>query len=179
MKLVLISLILLAFSTTATGQLERDKGIELYRLGEFSEAIKIFERLQENGHADDPTRTYLGAAYVKTGRNDHAIEVFRKIDSFGVLKSPVVYDRDIKFNKKPAAKFDKAVKLAERAGRVRLAVEFKQDGRVGFILPFSTTSEKLLEGAFNAATSIRFDPAIRDGKPVSVVMIVEYSFEIM
>ena len=178
MKIFFVSIILIAFSTVIFGQSEREKGIELFRLGEYTNAIEVLEKLYTSSEADYPTAVYLGASYVKTGKKDRAIEVFLTANAFGAPKYPIIDERKIKINKKPAAKFSKSVKLMERSGRVRLAVELKHDGKVGFIFPFSTTSEKLLGGGIDAAMAIRFDPAIKNGKLVSVVLIFEYSFQI-
>ena len=178
MKIFFVSIILIAFSTVIFGQSEREKGIELFRLGEYTNAIEVLEKLYTSSEADYPTAVYLGASYVKTGKKDRAIEVFLTANAFGAPKYPIIDERKIKINKKPAAKFSKSVKLMERSGRVRLAVELKHDGKVGFIFPFSTTSEKLLGGGIDAAMAIRFDPAIKNGKLVSAVLIFEYSFQI-
>ncbi len=57
-----------------------------------------------------------------------------------------------------------------------MAVEFKEDGSVGFVFPFMASSEKLIDGANAAAKATKFKPAVLNGRPVTVVMIIDYSF---
>lgn len=178
MKSVFVLILTIAFSTGIIAQSDRDKGVELFRLGDYSKAIDVLETIRSTGKADYYTATYLGAAYVKTGREDLAREVFVKATTYGPAGKPFDGETKAVLKKKPMAKFDSSVKISEGSGHVKVAVEFKQDSTVGFIFPFYTTSEKLIKGAVEAASKIRFEPAVKDGKPVTVVLVIEYSFQI-
>jgi TonB family protein len=62
-------------------------------------------------------------------------------------------------------------------GVVRLKVTFLETGQIGAIkivsgMPFGAT-----ENAIEAAKKIKFVPAIKDGKPVTVSKTVEYRFK--
>jgi TonB family protein len=61
---------------------------------------------------------------------------------------------------------------------VRLLVGFSADGTVRHILIVKPLGFGLNEQAVRAARGIKFEPATKDGKPVSVVKQVEYSFSI-
>lgn len=176
-KIAFTSLFLLAFSASAFAQAERDKGIESYRRGEYSKAIEIFEKLRSTGEADYPAAIYLGAAYVKTGDKGRAIDIFGKSDTFKAPNPPIVYQRKFKLIEKPYAYFSDAAKGNDRSGRVRLAIELKYDGTIGFIFPFATSSEKLVEGAIQAAKAVKFQSPILDDKPVTMIIVLDYSFE--
>ncbi|MGI8812850.1 MAG: hypothetical protein ACR2IH_10055 [Pyrinomonadaceae bacterium] len=149
----------------------------MYRRGEYAKAIEVFEKLHSTGEADYPAASFLGAAYVKTGDKVRAIEIFGKLKTFKVSNPPTIYERKFRLVNKPYAAFSERAKGNDRSGRIRLAVEMKYDGTIGFIFPFATTSEKLVEGAIDATSAIRFDPPVLNGKPVTLIIVFEYSFE--
>lgn len=82
----------------------------------------------------------------------------------------------IKILTKPRANYTDSARAANIKGIVRLAVLFSAEGRVKYILVLKPLSNGLTEEAIKAARLISFEPQKKDGKPVSVVRIVEYSF---
>lgn len=173
MKLIVVLLLILTSSSVSSGQSDRDRGIELFRAGKYAEATELLEKLRTGGNADYTSALYLGASYVKAGQNQQATEIFGKLQTFPRPKNPTVYERKIKVKERPLPRFGRDV----GAGQIQLAVELKADGKVGFIFPVSSTSEILLQGAIDAAKKIKFEPAILNKDPVSVVLIFEYSFK--
>ncbi len=63
-------------------------------------------------------------------------------------------------------------------GTVRLRVEFLASGEIGKISPISTLPYGLTENAIEAASKIKFEPEIKNGKLISKFMVVEYAFVI-
>jgi len=70
-------------------------------------------------------------------------------------------------------------------GTVRLRVTFLASGEIGDIVFVSENSKNkklikngLVEQAIEAAKKIKFQPAKKNGEPVTVVKIIEYSFSI-
>jgi hypothetical protein len=63
-------------------------------------------------------------------------------------------------------------------GVVRLRVQFLENGKIGQIYPISTMPYGKTESAIEAAKLIKFQPAMKDGKPVAVNKVIEYSFTI-
>jgi periplasmic protein TonB len=57
-----------------------------------------------------------------------------------------------------------------------LSVVFGADGRLHDIRTVQGLPYGLTENAIEAAKKIRFQPAIRDGKPVSVRTVLEFNF---
>jgi TonB family protein len=88
----------------------------------------------------------------------------------------------IKFKEKPTPSYTAEARKAGIEGTVRLKVVFLATGRVGSIVVASVSDEKsfdefgLTKQAIKAAKKIRFEPARRDGVPINVVKIIEYSF---
>lgn len=79
---------------------------------------------------------------------------------------------------KPRAKYTDFARFFDIQGSVRLKVTFLSTGEIGSIqavrkLPLGLTAE-----AVEAARQMRFEPSRRDGKPISVTKLVEYSFTI-
>ena len=62
------------------------------------------------------------------------------------------------------------------SGTVRLQVEFLSSGEIGDVVPLNRLSDGLTESAVEAAKSIKFKPATKNDKPLTVTKIIEYSF---
>ena len=63
-------------------------------------------------------------------------------------------------------------------GTVVLSVVFGADGQIGDIKVIRGLPHGLTQKAIEAASKIRFEPAMKDGRPVSVRGYVEYSFKL-
>lgn len=62
------------------------------------------------------------------------------------------------------------------SGTIRLQVAFLSSGEIGDVVPLNTLPDGLTESAVEAAKSIKFKPATKNGKPLTVTKIIEYSF---
>ncbi|MFN0277167.1 MAG: energy transducer TonB [Pyrinomonadaceae bacterium] len=88
----------------------------------------------------------------------------------------------IKIKSRPSASHTTEARRADVQGVVRLRVTFLATGKIGNIdVVFVSDEEKfekygLTKQAIKAAKKIKFEPAKRDGNPVSIVKTVEYSF---
>lgn len=80
-------------------------------------------------------------------------------------------DKKIRLITKPAPKAPE-----QERGLVVLQTVFSWDGRVVNIQVVSTFGDKLTEAAIDAAQKIKFEPAMKNGKPVSMYMTLEYRF---
>jgi len=63
-------------------------------------------------------------------------------------------------------------------GAVRTRVVFLHDGTIGTVMPITKLPFGLTKSSVNAARSLQFQPALRDGKPYDVTKQVEYSFNL-
>jgi TonB family protein len=63
-------------------------------------------------------------------------------------------------------------------GVVRLRMVLASDGSVRHIIVLKALPRGLTESAINAARRIKFDPATKDGRPVSQYTTVEYNFNV-
>ncbi len=79
---------------------------------------------------------------------------------------------------KPHARYTDRARQTGVVGVIRLAVFFSETGRVTHTLLLKGLSGGLNENAVGAASSIKFEPARKDGKPISQIKIIEYSFNI-
>jgi Flp pilus assembly protein TadD len=76
------------------------------------------------------------------------------------------------------ARYTDAANLAGVMGTVVLMVVFADDGALKHILAIQELSHGLTEEAIKAARKIRFTPAMRDGKPLSVYGSLEFTFNL-
>ncbi len=77
---------------------------------------------------------------------------------------------------KPATEFTDAARQANISGMVRLRAVLSSDGQVKYILVLKPLSHGLTEAAIAASRKIKFEPAMKDGRPVSQFVILEYVF---
>src|SRR5215510_1369141 len=76
------------------------------------------------------------------------------------------------------AQYTEAARNAGVQGTVVLMVDFADEGVLKYILVLQGLSHGLTEQAIAAARKIRFDPAMRDGKPRSVIGNLEFTFKL-
>ena len=79
---------------------------------------------------------------------------------------------------KPQAAYTGDAREANVSGTVRLLVTFGADGKIGHILVLRDLDYGLTEQAVKAARAIKFEPVTENGKPVSSVRTIEYTFTI-
>ena len=78
----------------------------------------------------------------------------------------------------PRATYTNAARKAGVEGAVRLIILLSADGSVRHVLKLWGIGYGLDESAIRAAKAIKFEPKMRDGKPVPVVITREYTFSI-
>jgi TonB family protein len=76
------------------------------------------------------------------------------------------------------AQYTQEAKDNKVEGTVVLSVVFGADGQIGDIKVIKGLSYGLTQKAIEAASKIRFEPAMKDGQPVSVRGNLEYSFRL-
>jgi hypothetical protein len=74
---------------------------------------------------------------------------------------------------RPISKFDHGC----RQETIRLRIAFLETGEIGKISPISASSERLMQEAIEAAAKIRFSPAVKDGKRMTISKVLEYRFQ--
>lgn len=86
---------------------------------------------------------------------------------------------------KPKSNYTDKARKKGIEGTVRLRVTFLASGETGDVVYVSESSKKkkltkygLVERAIEAAKKIRFEPAKKNGQPISVIKLIEYSFTI-
>lgn len=97
--------------------------------------------------------------------------------AFAFGQTNKIYDTPVKIIYKPRAAWtEEAWRRAQLQGAVTLRVQFLENGKIGNIAVVSGLSHGLNESAAKAAKKIRFRPAMKDGKPVTVFKQVQYTF---
>jgi TonB family protein len=82
----------------------------------------------------------------------------------------------IKF--KPEPKYTERARSNGVSGTVRLRIVLGADATIQHIYPTRRLPDGLTEAAINAARRIKFIPAMKDGRPVSQFVTIEYNFHI-
>lgn len=180
MKKWLITFAILLMGTlTVFGQDDSvtESGIELYRAGNFQQAIEVLLGATEARKGDKLAWVYLGGSYLQIGNEKEAMRAFRK-SNLDYTDSLGSFDRPLKTLRKPHPRYTHSARRNKVTGVVRVAVEFKADGSIGFVFPFDKLPEGLTESSITAANSIAFEPAVKNGKPVDTISVITYTFAI-
>jgi tetratricopeptide (TPR) repeat protein len=179
MKLHLTAFLILIFVGVSIGQnqAERDKAIGLYQQRDYQAAIPVLKSIIETDKSDWNAWLYLGMSLAKTEKEKEAFEAFRKGASF-YPKNQYLNDEVFKITAKPRPSYTDLARSNSVQGIVALAVEFDAEGKVGTIIPIKTLPGGLTENTINVAKKIKFKPMVKDGKPITIIRIVEYSFRI-
>lgn len=104
--------------------------------------------------------------------------LFTPVSATEVNTTVVENTSPIKILAKPRANYTDSARQANKQGAITLAVLFAADGQVKHIIVLNGLGYGLDREAIRAAKNIRFEPARKDGKPISVVKMVQYNFSI-
>jgi TonB family protein len=86
--------------------------------------------------------------------------------------------RTIKVLTKPRPAYTDSARYAGVSGSVTLMVHFSEDGKVKDVLVLKGLGFGLDQEAIRAVRKVKFEPARKDGTPVSVVKRVQYNFSL-
>lgn len=165
------------FAAFTFAQTEREKGIELYNRDDFKGAVESLQKAVETDKKDRDSQLFLGMALARQNQVKDAVKVFQKAANIK-LDEPVGDDKKIKFIAKPRASYTDSARSNQTQGTIKLAVEFGADGEIKAIVPFQTLPGGLTANTIDAVRKIKFEPAVKNGKPVTSIEILEYSFSI-
>ncbi|HEV7643618.1 MAG TPA: energy transducer TonB [Pyrinomonadaceae bacterium] len=94
-------------------------------------------------------------------------------------------DRPLRVTYNPSGEYTSEARSKMLSGWIKLRITFLDTGELGDIFYVDeSASDKalskagLLKSSYEAAKKIRFEPAIKDGSPVTVTKILVYNFEI-
>ena len=163
-------------------QSETEKAVELYRKGKCGKAIRILKDRVEIDKNDRKAWVYLGGCYVKAKNNILALEAFKKAESL-IPENPSAEEmlkstERLQVISKPRAGYTDKARSMQIQGIVRLAIGFSRKGRIKFVFPVRTLPYGLTESSISAAKRIKFEPARKGEKPVSVIAMTTYNFTI-
>lgn len=174
LKISIICACLLVLATGAFGQSEREIGIGLYEKGDYKSAIENLEKAVEIDESDSAAWKFLGAALSRTGEVKTALGAFKKAQKFS--KTDLKYDEPLKITRIAHPQYTDEARRNGEQGTIKLAVEFGSDGTIKYIFPINKLRFGLTENAVETAGKLEFKPAMINGRPVTVIKIVEMSY---
>src|SRR5205814_1897209 len=105
----------------------------------------------------------------------HDVEGFPQVSGLTIYKGSEVTTK-ARVLAKPEPSYTDSARENQVTGTVVLRAIFAEDGKVRAIVPISRLPYGLTASAIRAARQIRFIPATKDGKPVSMWMELQYNF---
>ena len=85
-------------------------------------------------------------------------------------------DKKAKLVETPVAVYTQEARQAKVKDDVRLRLVLAADGTVRNMFPIKSAGHALTESAVIAAQQIQFEPAVKDGRPVSQFVTLVYDF---
>lgn len=159
-------------------QSDSETGIELYEKKDYEAAAKALEKAVETDASDGMAWRFLGMAYARLNKIKEARRAFDKADDFKDADLNAAYDKPGKIISKRPPQYNARARENGVQGTIKVAVEFGADGRIRYVVPIRGLPDGLTENVVKAASEIKFEPAIKNDKPVTVIKFVEYSFRI-
>ena len=86
-------------------------------------------------------------------------------------------DKKAKLLDTPVAVYTEEARQAKARDEVRLRLVLAGDGTIRNVFPIKSAGHALTESAVTAALQIKFEPAIKDGHPVSQFVTLVYEFK--
>jgi len=158
---------------------EREKGIEFYNKGEYQKAVESLQKAVETDEEDKNAWLYLGMSHARLKKQSLAEKALNKADKISTKnKESAEAQAQVKIIAKPRPSYTDSARMAQTQGIVKIAVEFGADGKIKAIVPFVNLPEGLTQMSVAAAKQVKFEPAVKDGKPYSTIGILSYSFRI-
>lgn len=176
-RLLFAIVFLFAFSFSALAQSDRSTGIDLYNKGEYRQAIDTLKKALTDRGQDEDLWLYIGMSNAKLDNDKDATTAFAEAAKHSVVEV-TGNDKLANVLKKRRPNYTDDARSNNVQGTVKLAVELGADGKVGFIFPFVGLPHGLTRSAISAAEDIKFEPAVKDGKPVSTIRIFEFGFSL-
>jgi tetratricopeptide (TPR) repeat protein len=168
---------ILVFAASVAAQSDRDLGIQAYRNNDYQKAAAFLEKHLATNKKDTTAWKYLGGAYSYLGDGNKARKAFSKSFGNSGKDFPILtYDTEFRIIAAPKPRLSEETRNRSRGANVRVLIELRDDGRVGFVYPFPNFEASFEHDAVYAAKGIQFTPATKDGKPVTVIITREYSF---
>jgi TonB family protein len=170
---------------TVAQQTAVERAVEFYKQGNNQAAITALESLskQKDTKKDAKVWNFLGLAYIETGNLKRARKALEKANSLSPQSSAIKPQAEtnvtpLRILTKSRPNYTDKARQNGISGTVTLYVLFGANGKILNALPVKTLGYGLDEEAVKAARRITFEPKTENGKPVSVVKLVQYSFTI-
>jgi tetratricopeptide (TPR) repeat protein len=100
------------------------------------------------------------------------------IDPEEPMETPDPGTTRVKILTKPRASYTDKARQLGISGNVTLLLLFARNGSIPFIIVLKKLGGGLDEEAIKAAAQIKFEPKMRNGEPVSSVLLIQYGFTI-
>lgn len=132
-------------------------------------ALKSAERLEQLKSASSDAKDAA-----------RAILIFKYFSN--IEKSPVSWDlnenaenRQVKFTTKSFPRHTKQSLKNRTSGEIHLFVMFLSNGEIGLVVPKNRLPDGLTESSVEAAKKMKFEPAMKNGEPITVSKTVVYT----
>ncbi|HMO80563.1 MAG TPA: tetratricopeptide repeat protein [Pyrinomonadaceae bacterium] len=177
LKNALLCLALSTLTISAYSQQNyRQMGFDAYQAGDYRKAVEYLAKAVEENEGDKSAWLYLGASYVNLGKTSDARRTFnhwRKVKAMPGDNEPLT-DEPLKITRNSAPTINEELRRSAIRPQARLLVEFKSDGKVGFVFILGNTTPEWERDVIDAAKRFRFEPAAKNGVPVTIVRLVEF-----
>lgn len=167
--------LLISLCSSAFAQDDSLLGETAYTDGDYLKAIKLFSSAINNGEVNQENWRFLGMAFARLKKHDFARKAFKRADKLKRRKSDDTY-KHYKIVKSVYARHTRESNDNRVQGEVRVAIEFLKDGSIGFTYPYKKLPHGLTKNVVEAFRKIKFEPAERNGKKITVVGVLFHRF---
>lgn len=174
----LFPLILCLTAVSSAQETSRQLGFGSYQNGDYASAVEQFQIAVKESPGDKPSWLFLGFAHLHLKNRKEANRAF---STFGKLKKQIdptqeFFDEKFRITSKRPARITGVTDKAG-GGKAMLFAELRADGKLGTIHIFRNNKHEWKNDLLAAVQGIGFEPAKKNGEPVTAIAVMEYSFE--
>lgn len=149
----------------------RERRIRLAKLlNEAAESLERFLQLKPDVEQAESLHQQLSTLRVYA-------EPATKPESEWTIFSPTEVTEKAQILRRPEPLYPREARSSQANGRVKLLLVLGADSTVKHILALRSSHPLFTEASVQAARRIVFEPAIKDGRPVSTAVSIEYNFQ--
>jgi TonB family protein len=148
------------------------KSFAHYGLQQYTEAMASLEQFLASAPDDMDADTWRGQLQELRG------QIYQPSSPGTPIFSPKEVMQKARVLQKPEPQYTEAARKAGVTGTVALRATFSANGQVEHILVLKALGYGLTTQAVQAARRVEFNPAMKDGRPVSTYVQFEYNFNL-
>lgn len=171
-------LIFFALATAVFSQSSFESAMQAYESGDYEKAILRLGPLLKENKGDHRVRKFLAISYARLKRHDLANRTFNEAPltkNWREIESKRGYS-SVKITSRKQVSLTESARRNMFEGRMKVAAEFNKNGKVTYVYPITKLPYGMTEKITDAVRNFEFEPAAKDGKKITDIVILVFHY---